>query len=101
MPDYLSTPAQAIWIEELGRVIGGGASELDSSLFARYCATEALLREAFANGHTPPAAFLAEQRRVAELLGLAGPKSRPGARPREKNPFERNGKRPSGRETEG
>lgn len=96
-PDYLKPEAQEVWIEEIGRVMAFGVSEKDSSLFARYCATEALARKAFLAGEPPPAAYLTELRRMAELLGIAGPRTRVGARPdgptNSSNPFVRNGNR--------
>src|SRR5690606_28226415 len=80
MPDYLTAEAQLVWQEEIGRVMSAGVTEIDSSLFARYCALEALIRKAFADpqGEPPPAAYLTTQRQMAELLGIAGRKSRVG-----------------------
>lgn len=78
-PDYLTPEAIVVWQEEIGRVMATGVAEIDSSLFARYCSLEALIRRAFAAGDTPPpAAYLTEARRMAELLGIAGRKSRVG-----------------------
>lgn len=95
-PDYLTAEARNIWLEELGRVMCGGVGELDSSLFARYCSLEALARKAFKSGEPPPAAYLTELRRMAELLGIAGPRVRQGQKqgstPAD-NPFARNGRR--------
>ena len=97
-PDYLAPEAQEVWIEEIGRVMVAGVGERDSSLFARYCSTEALARKAFLAGEPPPAAYLTELRRMAELLGIAGPRVRTGAKPDgatiNSNPFARNGNRP-------
>lgn len=98
MPDYLSPAAQIVWQEEIGRVMAVGVSELDSSLFARYCSYEALVRKAFeAGGEPPPAAALSELRRHAEMLGIAGRKSRVGKvlddPTKSQNPFAKNGHR--------
>ncbi len=98
-PDYLSPEAQEVWIEEIGRVMVAGVGERDSSLFARYCSTEALARKAYKAGEPPPAAYLTELRRMAELLGIAGPRARTGVKadgPKivSSNPFVRNGNRP-------
>lgn len=99
MPDYLTPEAQVVWQEEIGRVMSAGVSELDSSLFARYCALEALLRKAFSTpkADPPPAAYLTAQRQAAELLGIAGRKSRVGkvsdGGKASSNPFARNGHR--------
>lgn len=98
MPDYLTPEAQDVWQEEIGRVMAAGVTEVDSSLFARYCSLEALLRKAFrAGGEPPPAAYLTTQRQQAELLGIAGRKSRVGkvsdGASAQANPFARNGPR--------
>jgi hypothetical protein len=96
MPDHMTPLAQTIWTEEVGRVMQAGVAELDSTLFANYCSLASLIRMAFSTGQPPPAAHLAELRRHAELLGIAGPKSRtvrPGT-PAD-NPFANNGVRPA------
>lgn len=96
IPDYLTPEAQEVWMEEIGRVMVSGVGERDSSLFGRYCATEALARKAFIAGEPPPAAYLTELRRMAELLGIAGPRARTGVKAPDansKNPFARNGNR--------
>lgn len=99
MPDYLTPEAQDVWQEEIGRVMQAGVTEIDSSLFARYCSLEALIRKAFkAGGEPPPAAYLTTQRQQAELLGIAGRKSRVGkgggdGGASQANPFARNGHR--------
>ena len=43
-PDYLTAEAIDVWQEEIGRVMAAGVAEIDSSLFARYCSLEALVR---------------------------------------------------------
>lgn len=96
VPDYLSPAAQEIWLEEIGRVMLSGVTEQDSSLFATYCSTEALVRAAFIAGEPPPAAYLTELRRMRELLGIAGPRVRTGAKngaTQTENPFARNGRK--------
>ena len=98
MPDYLTPEAELVWQEEIGRVMAAGIAEIDSSLFARYCALEALIRKAFAaGGEPPPAAYLTTQRQHAELLGIAGRNSRVGKvtddPSKRSNPFARNGAR--------
>lgn len=78
-PEYLTPGAIAVWQEEIGRVMAAGVAEIDSSLFARYCSLEALVRQAFKAGdEPPPAAYLTVLRQYAELLGIAGRKSRVG-----------------------
>ncbi len=98
MPDYLTAGAIDVWQEEIGRVMAAGIAEIDSSLFARYCSLEALVRQAFtANTGPPPAAYLTVLRQYAELLGIAGRKSRVGKvsddPTKNSNPFARNGHR--------
>lgn len=95
MPEYLQPAAREIWQDELPRVMLSGISERDSTLFATYCALEAQIRAAFIAGEAPPAAYLTEQRRRAELLGIAGPRVRQaGKEPTQSgNPFTRNGRR--------
>lgn len=100
MPDYLTAPAQDVWMEVLGRVMAAGVTEVDSALLARYCSLEALVRQAFnAGGDPPPAAYLTVLRQHEELLRIAGPKSRVGSgggapnATKPGNPFQRNGHR--------
>lgn len=99
-PDYLTAEAIEVWQEELGRVMAAGIVEIDTSLFARYCSLESLVRKAFkAGGVPPPAAYLTVLRQYAELLGIAGRKSRIGSKvgddpTKSANPFARNGSRP-------
>jgi hypothetical protein len=99
MPDYLTAGAIDVWQENIGRVMAAGTCELDSDLFARYCSTEALVRAAFMSPEAdpPPAAYLTLLRQYAELLGIAGRKSRVGKVTNDpsqsRNPFARNGQR--------
>lgn len=80
MPDYLTPAAIDVWQETVGRVMAAGVSEVDSSMFARYCSLEAIVRESFsADGEPPPAAYLTVLRQHEELLRIAGPKSRVGS----------------------
>jgi len=97
-PDYLTPAAIDVWQETIGRVMAAGVAEVDSSLLARYCSLEAIVRDAFkADGEPPPAAYLTVLRQYEELLRIAGPKSRigagggDGAKPA--NRFARNGAR--------
>lgn len=75
-PTYLTPEAQAVWHEELDRVVAGGICGLDTSFYASYCALEAIVRDLHKNAQLPQAATLTELRRRAEMLGIAGPSSR-------------------------
>lgn len=75
-PRYLTKEARAVWREEVDRVVACGITDADSSLFARYCTMEAAYRAQIAAGELPKAALLTELRRMAELLGIAGLRSR-------------------------
>lgn len=75
-PAYLSAEAKIVWAEEVRRVTACGATEADSSMFARYCEMEAAFRVQVMAGELPKAALLTELRRSAELLGIGGLRSR-------------------------
>lgn len=77
-PAYLTAEAKLVWAEEVRRVTACGATSADSSLFARYCEMEATFRVGVMGGELPKAALLTELRRSAELLGIAGIRSRLG-----------------------
>jgi hypothetical protein len=92
MPDYLTDGAKSVWLEEIDRIMSVSATELDSSLVARYCSLEAIVRDQFAKGDCPNIASLTELRRMGESLGLSGAQSRIGSasKPSEPtNPFAR------------
>lgn len=96
MPEYLQPEAKDVWLEEIGRVMVSGVSEMDSSIFATYCSLEACVRKAFKENTAPPAAYLTELRRMRELLGIAGPRTRLGAKQggaQTDNPFAKNGRK--------
>lgn len=76
MPAYLTAEAKKVWVEELPRVMECKVTDVDSSLFARYCAVEALVRDLLRNGDVPQGNLLTELRRMGECLGLTGPSSR-------------------------
>ena len=95
MPDFLTPEAVDVWQETVGRVMGVGVAEPDSSFLARYCSMEALSRKTLGNGDPIPASVMTALRQMEELLGIAGPKSRIGrvTDGKSSNPFARNGKR--------
>ena len=76
-PRYLTAEAKLVWAEEIKRVTAMGATEADSSMFARYCEMEAAFRVAImAGGDFPSGVMLTELRRYAELFGIGGVRSR-------------------------
>ncbi len=86
----LTPSAQVVWETELPRVMAAGVVELDSGLFGVYCHLKAAVDQCFASDETPPMSSITELRRLSELLGIAGPKSRVGRAPPPKpdgNPF--------------
>lgn len=109
MPEYMRTdpalqPARDVWAENLERVSANGCHEADSDLFARYCSLEAWHRSYVANWMAclegfedpPKAAFIESLRKMAELLGIAGPSSRlraPANASGRGNTFASNGRR--------
>lgn len=94
-PDWLNTEAQEIWLDDVGRV--KLATEADSNLFANYCTLQGAIVKAIRAGREmPPMAAFAEVRKMQELLGIAGARSRVGIAPeggKAGNVFARNGNR--------
>jgi hypothetical protein len=95
-PDWLLTKAGAIiWLDLVGRATQVGASELDSTTLALYCNILADIATAAANGFSPPISAYSVAAKYAEMLGLAGVKSRvikgvdPTKVQKEPNPFDR------------
>lgn len=77
-PGYMTKEARIVWDEDFDRVVACGAVEADSGCFATYCALEAACRPILMSGELPKAAYLVELRRLRELLGIAGHRSRLG-----------------------
>ena len=75
-PSWLTDLARQVWDEELPRVIAAGATDADSGFFARYCSMSATFITLTIAGESPKAALATELRRSAELLGIAGLRSR-------------------------
>jgi phage terminase small subunit len=96
MPDWLSAEAQEIWLEDLGRVTANRlVTEKDTTAFANYCALQALIVQCFRKGEAPAITALAEVRKLQELFGIGGAKSRLQVKSAggSGNPFKRNGSR--------
>lgn len=109
MPDYLADveamePARTVWLENIERVTANGCHEGDSDLFARYCIQEAGYRAHVARWlageegfDSPQTSRVESLRKMAELLGIAGPSSRQrlgSAKLPSENTFARNGQPP-------
>lgn len=75
-PAYMTTAGKLVWAEEIARITNCGATDADSSMIARYCEMEAAYRVAITAGELPKAALLTELRRMAEMLCIAGLRSR-------------------------
>ncbi len=89
MPD-MTPEAEIVWQQQLPRVMATGVVELDSEFFSIYCHLIAAIRKVHAVGDAAPASHYPEARRLSELLGIAGPKSRVGRTPPQtpvSNPF--------------
>lgn len=89
-PTWLTEAGQLEWLDNIGRVASTRlATETDSVLFGTLCNLAGALAQCWQSGAVPPAAHLVELRRLGELFGIAGPRSRVDApkRPTEANPF--------------
>lgn len=94
-PDWLTAEAQEVWLDDVGR--SKLVTESDSYLFANYCTLQgAIVKAIRSGGEMPPMAAFAEVRKMQELLGIAGARSRVGVAPdggKAGNVFARNGSR--------
>ena len=78
-PDWLTAAGEEVWIDDIGRVGSVGlATELDTTLFGTYCNLQGAAILAWRAGGVPPIAALAEIRKLAEIFGIAGARSRIG-----------------------
>lgn len=75
-PEWLSEGAKTVWTADLKRAVAMGLGEVDQSMFALYCETMAAFIQSVRDGAIVNAAFRSELRKQAELLGMAGAKSR-------------------------
>jgi hypothetical protein len=95
-PDWLSAEGQEVWQDDIGRVLSSRlVTERDSTAFANYCSLQALIVKCWRAGEAPPVAALVEARKMQELFGIAGARSRLQVKPEggKSNPFARNGAR--------
>lgn len=103
-PDWLTAAGEEVWIDDIGRVAQGRmVNERDATMFGQYCNLQGAIITAWravakGDGDVPPAAYLMEARRMAEIFGICGARSRvqtvvAGSSIDAGNPFARNGKR--------
>lgn len=103
MPPWLTEDGKAAWLDNVGRVMQTGlAREIDSDLFATWCNLMGAMSRAWTSGDVPPAWAVGEARRLGELFGLAGVRSRimrggTDAGVNGPNPFGSNGRKPAGK----
>ena len=93
----MTDEAMLVWeLHAPPAILAGVLKPCDAEQFAVYCNLTAFIRQCHRAGEAAPAAHYAEQRRQAELFGLAGERSRLiTGKPRPKsNPFLTNGVRP-------
>jgi hypothetical protein len=76
-PDSLTEAGQLVWLDNIGRAAANRlATERDSTIFGQFCKLVGALNLAWSAGEVPPIVAITEARRMAELFGLAGVKSR-------------------------
>ena len=98
-PDWLTVEGQEVWQDDISRVNAHMlATEKDSTSFANYCNLQGMIVRCWRTGEAPPVTALAEVRKLQELFGIGGARSRAqkaggGASAPATNPFLKNGKR--------
>lgn len=90
-PDWLTKSGKQAWLDNIGRISTVTfATEADSDLFGLYCNMSGAAADAWRAGAVPPTTHVTEIRRLSELFGIAGRKSRVGQKSDGKpagNPF--------------
>lgn len=88
-PDWLTSEGSEVWLDDIGRVLQSSMlSEQDSTIFATYCNLQGAAIKAWRSGDVPPVSAVMEIRKMAELFGLCGHRSRMSAGPaKSNNPF--------------
>jgi hypothetical protein len=77
MPSWLTKSGEAVWLDNVGRAMQLGlVAEADSDLFASWCCLIGAIGDAWGSGGAPPGWAVTESRRLGELFGLAGARSR-------------------------
>ncbi|MGI4795219.1 MAG: hypothetical protein ACRYG8_14340 [Janthinobacterium lividum] len=76
-PDNLTEAGEAVWLDILPVITNNRlASEGDELTLSNLCNLQGAINSVFAAGGVPPAAFLSEARKLAEIYGLCGARSR-------------------------
>lgn len=76
-PDFLTTAGEEVWMDIIGEVSANRlVSRRDTELFGTLCNLAGANRMAWRAGEVPPLSAIAEMRRLMELFGIAGAKSR-------------------------
>lgn len=75
-PTWLTDGAKDVWATDLAHAVACGATAIDSGMFALYAETMATFIADVKKGVATNAAFRSELRKMLELLGMAGAKSR-------------------------
>lgn len=76
-PDNLTEAGEAVWLDILPVISSNRlASEGDELTLANLCNLQGAINGVFAAGGVPPAAFLSECRKLCEIYGLCGARSR-------------------------
>ena len=78
-PNWLTAAGEQVWIDDIGRVASVGlVTELDTTCFGTYCNLQGAAILVWRAGGVPPITALAEIRKLAEIFGIAGARSRIG-----------------------
>ena len=95
-PDWLTAEGEEVWMDDVGRVAAHRlVGEKDASAFGTYCNLMGATIKAWRAGECPPIAAITETRKMQELFGIAGARSRlkVASEQESSNPFSRHGKR--------
>ena len=96
-PDWLTEEGGEVWLDDVGRVSALGlVTEKDAMAFAQYCNLMGACLKAWRGGNVPPIMAISEARKMAEMFGICGARSRikvAQSGGENTNPFARNGKR--------
>jgi hypothetical protein len=95
-PECLTPEGEEVWMDDVGRVAAHRlVGEKDATAFGTYCNLMGAQIKAWRAGECPPIAAITETRKLQELFGICGARSRLRVASQEPstNPFSRYGKR--------